>query len=99
MSLPTLSNLVNEYPKSMKLVKLARLHRFLKQDQLQLVPLFSPNFLQVLLALLNKLVNLFSENTTMKTNKKYAFAALLMQAQAKLPNSFKFFLSKKGGIT
>ncbi len=83
----------------MKLIKLARFHRFLKQDQLQLVSLFSQNFLQVLLTPLNKPVNLFSENTTMKTNKKYAFAALLMQAQAKLPNSFKFFLSKKRGIT
>ncbi|WP_159245623.1 hypothetical protein, partial [Mycoplasmoides pneumoniae] len=69
----------------MKLIKLARFHRFLKQDQLQLVSLFSQNFLQVLLTPLNKPVNLFSENTTMKTNKKYAFAALLMQAQAKLP--------------
>ncbi|MGE9731199.1 hypothetical protein ACQPVD_03735, partial [Mycoplasmoides pneumoniae] len=64
----------------MKLIKLARFHRFLKQDQLQLVSLFSQNFLQVLLTPLNKPVNLFSENTTMKTNKKYAFAALLMQA-------------------
>ncbi len=94
-----LGNLDHEYRKSIRFIKLTRYHLFLKQAQSQLVSLFNQNFLQVLLAFLNKSFNLFSDDTKINMLNflnKSTMVLIPVGSSASSSSSFLNHLKKEG---